>query len=26
VRRRLRPWNATVAVKDLDELLDWFAA
>ena len=26
VRRRLRPWNATTAVRDLDELLDWFAA
>ena len=26
VRRRLRPWNATAAVRDLDELLDWFAA
>jgi len=26
VRRRLRPWNATGAVRDLDELLDWFAA
>jgi tetratricopeptide (TPR) repeat protein len=25
VRRRLRPWNATAAVRDLDELLDWFA-
>jgi tetratricopeptide (TPR) repeat protein len=25
VRRRLRPWNATGAVRDLDELLDWFA-
>jgi tetratricopeptide (TPR) repeat protein len=24
VRRRLRPWNATTAVTDLDELLDWF--
>jgi tetratricopeptide (TPR) repeat protein len=26
LRRRLRPWNATTAVRDLDELLDWFAA
>jgi tetratricopeptide (TPR) repeat protein len=26
VRRRLRPWNGTAAVRDLDELLDWFAA
>jgi hypothetical protein len=26
VRRRLRPWNATAAVRNLDELLDWFAA
>src|SRR6266508_2872403 len=26
VRRRLRPWNAATAVRDLDELLDWFAA
>jgi hypothetical protein len=26
VRHRLRPWNATAAVRDLDELLDWFAA
>jgi tetratricopeptide (TPR) repeat protein len=26
VRRRLRPWDATAAVRDLDELLDWFAA
>ena len=26
VRRRLRPWNTTAAVRDLDELLDWFAA
>jgi tetratricopeptide (TPR) repeat protein len=24
VRRHLRPWNATAAVRDLDELLDWF--
>jgi hypothetical protein len=26
VRRRLRPWNATAAVRELDELFDWFAA
>jgi tetratricopeptide (TPR) repeat protein len=26
VRRRLRPWNTTAAVRDLDELLGWFAA
>jgi hypothetical protein len=26
VRRRSRPWNATAAVRGLDELLDWFAA
>ena len=25
VRRHLRPWNATAAVRNLDELLDWFA-
>jgi hypothetical protein len=23
VRRHLRPWNATAAVRELDELLDW---
>jgi tetratricopeptide (TPR) repeat protein len=26
VRQRLRPWDATAAVRDLDELLGWFAA
>jgi tetratricopeptide (TPR) repeat protein len=26
IRRRLRPWNPTAAVRDLDELLGWFAA
>jgi ATP/maltotriose-dependent transcriptional regulator MalT len=26
IRRRLRPWNSTAAVRDLDELLGWFAA
>lgn len=26
VRRSLRPWDASAAVRDLDELLDWFAA
>jgi hypothetical protein len=25
VRRRLRPWDTTAAVRELDERLDWFS-